>query len=181
MSKKVLVLCGSPRKKGNTDNLAEAFIRGAKEAGNEARKLYIRDMDIKGCLGCSACQKNGGVCIQKDDMGEIYTLMLDSDVIVLASPVYFYTWTSQMKAVVDRTFAIEGRLENRSFYLISAGAAPSEDYFETMKKSFEQYISCFRKGGNAIGGYVFGISANGPKDVIGTEAEEKAYQLGRSI
>lgn len=181
MSEKVLVLCGSPRKKGNTDNLADAFIRGAEEAGYETRKLYIRDMDIKGCLGCSACQRNGGRCIQKDDMEMVYSAMLESEIIVFASPVYFYTWTSQMKTVVDRTFAIEGKLENKSFYLISAGAAPSEDYFETMKKSFGQYISCFRKGGNTIDGYVFGISANGPKDVIGTEAEEKAYQLGRNI
>lgn len=181
MGKKVLVLHGSPRRNGNTALLSEAFSKGALEAGHEVHKICIRDKKIQGCLGCGACQRNGGSCVQKDDMADIYEAMLNADVIALASPVYFYTWTAQMKTVIDRTFAVEQKLTDKTFYLISAGAAPSEDYMETMQTTFEQYVECFRAGGNSIGGSVFGLSANQLKDTAGTAVEQKAYELGKMI
>lgn len=69
MGKHVLVLVGSPRKHGNTDRLADAFIRGTQEAGHQVEKINLRDRTVNGCLGCGACQRNGGTCVQKDDMG----------------------------------------------------------------------------------------------------------------
>lgn len=114
-------------------------------------------------------------------MTGIYKKMQEADVIVFASPVYFYTWTSLMKRFVDRTFAIEKMLQNKTFYLISAGAAPEEKYMQTMIDCFRQYISCFRAGGNQEGGYVIGYGANLPKDVVGTPAMEQAYTMGRKI
>ena len=72
MSKKILILEGSPRKNGNTDLMAQEFAVGATEAGHKVEKIYIKDKTIKGCLGCGACQRNGGSCVQKDDMTEIY-------------------------------------------------------------------------------------------------------------
>lgn len=181
MEKNVLILHGSPRKNGNTALLSEAFERGALEAGHKVRRIFIRSKKIQGCLGCGACQRNGGNCVQKDDMTEIYKAMLEADVIVFASPVYFYTWTAQMKTVIDRTFAVEQRLTDKTFYLIGAGAASSEDYMETMKTTFEQYVNCFRAGGNSVGGSVFGLSANQPGDMAGSTAERKAYELGKMI
>lgn len=130
MSKQVLVLVGSPRKKGNTDWLADEFIRGAQEAGHGVEKIYLKDQKINGCLGCGACQRNGGSCVQKDDMGDIYEKWLAADVVVLASPVYFYTWSAQMKTVLDRTFAMEQNVKGTDFYLISAGAAPHRGLHE---------------------------------------------------
>ena len=115
MGKRILVLAGSPRRHGNTDCLADEFIRGAQEAGHETEKIYLKDRKINGCLGCGACQRNGGSCVQKDDMQEIYEKWLASDVVVLASPVYFYTWSAQMKAVLDRTFAIEKDVKDTQF------------------------------------------------------------------
>ena len=94
MEKRILVLVGSPRRRGNTDCLADAFIRGAQEAGHETEKIYLKDKKVSGCLGCGACQRNGGSCVQKDDMQEIYEKWLAADAVVLASPVYFYTWSS---------------------------------------------------------------------------------------
>lgn len=179
--KNVLILHGSPRRNGNTALLSEAFSKGAAEVGHEVHTIFVRDKNIQGCLGCNACQHNDGYCIQKDDMTDIYEAMLKADVIVLASPVYFYTWTAQMKTIIDRTFAVEQKLTNKTFYLISTGAAPSEDYMETMKTTFEQYVGCFRAEGNKIGGSVFGVSANQPKDMAGTKAEKKAYELGKKI
>lgn len=181
MSKQVLVLVGSPRKKGNTDRLADEFIRGAREAGHGVEKIYLKDRKINGCLGCGACQRNGGSCVQKDDMGDIYEKWLAADVVVLASPVYFYTWSAQMKTVLDRTFAIEQQVKGTDFYLISAGAAPTEDYMSLMLESFRKYVGCFRAGGNKEGGSVFGLSTNAPGDVAGTEAMTKAYEMGKAL
>lgn len=181
MNKRVLVLVGSPRKHGNTDRLADEFIRGAQEAGHQVEKIYLKDRKINGCLGCGACQRNGGSCVQKDDMQEIYEKWMVSDIVVLASPVYFYSWSSQMKAVLDRTFAIEQKVKNTDFYLISAGAAPTEDYMSLMLESFRKYIGCFRSGGNKEGGYVFGLGTNAPGDVAGTDAMTKAYELARAL
>lgn len=181
MAKKVLILMGSPRKHGNCDRLSDAFIRGAEEKGAQAEKVYLKEQEIKDCLGCCACQKNGGICVQKDDMQKIYDKMKAADIIVFASPVYFYTWTSLMKRALDRTIAVEVQLTNKMFYLISAGQAPSEQYMTTMIDSFRKYISCFRGEGNQEGGYVFGYGTDQPGDVDGTEAMEKAYKMGLSI
>lgn len=181
MGKKILVLHGSPRKHGNTELLCSAFSKGASEAGHKIQSISICSKQIGGCLGCGACQRNGGNCVQQDDMTEIYGAMTEADVIVFASPVYFYTWTAQIKTVLDRTYAIEQKLADKVFYLLSAGAAPSEEYMETMKRCFEQYVGCFRAGENRVGGIVFGLSANRPKDLAGTEAERKAYELGKMI
>jgi multimeric flavodoxin WrbA len=180
-AKKVLVLMGSPRKGGNTDHLCDEFIRGAREAAHETEKIYLKDRKIGYCLGCFACQHNGGKCIQNDDMGEIYEKMKAADIIVFASPVYFYSWSAQIKTVIDRTVAIESILTNKTFYLISAGQAPEEKYMTTMIDSFRKYTGCFKADGNREGGYVFGYGTSKPGDVVGTPAMEQAYQMGRNI
>ncbi len=181
MNKKVLLICGSPRKNGNTTLLCDAFIEGAKEKGCDVEKVFIIEKNINGCIGCIACQTNGGNCVQNDDMQEVYKKMLEADVVVLVSPVYFYTWTSQMKTVIDRTFAVEKLLKNKTFYLISAGAAPKESYVQTMIDSYKQYVECFNGDGNKDGGYVFGYDARKPDDVKDSKALEKAYELGKTV
>jgi multimeric flavodoxin WrbA len=179
--KKILILMGSPRKGGNTDRLCDEFINGARETGHDAEKTYLKDKKINGCLGCSACRRNGGKCVQKDDMSGLYEKMKAADVIVFASPVYFYTWNAQIKAVIDRTFALESELTNKTFYLLSAGGAPEEKYMTIMIDCFRKYISCFRAGGNQEGGYVFGYGTDKPDDIIGSPAMQQAYELGRKI
>lgn len=181
MNKKVLIIKGSPRRKGNTAILAEEFAKGAREAENEVTEVSLIDKQIGDCMGCSACQKNGGQCVQKDDMVEIYDQMKNADIIVFTSPVYFYTWTSLMKRFIDRTFAVESILQNKAFYMISAGAAPEEKYMKTMIDSFKLYVSCFRAGGNKEGGYVFGYGTNKQGDVKNTDAMKQSYELGFSI
>ena len=102
MGKKILVLSGSPRKGGNSDYLCDRFIAGAQEAGHEAVKIFISGKKVGYCRACYAC-KNTGKCVQKDDMEEILAKMLAADVLVLASPVYFYSIDAQIKTVLDRT------------------------------------------------------------------------------
>jgi multimeric flavodoxin WrbA len=181
MGKKVLILAGSPRKNGNSSLLSDEFIRGAQKAGHETEKVYIKDKNIKGCLGCCTCQRNGGICVQKDDMRELYEKMKGSEVIVLAAPVYFYTWNAQMKTVIDRTIAIGSLLTNKTFYLISTGQAPDEQYMGTMIDSFRKYIGCFKAGGNQEGGYVFAYGTDKPGDVAKNPAMEQAYLMGQNV
>jgi multimeric flavodoxin WrbA len=103
--KKVLLLSGSHRKNGNSDLLCDQFMLGAKESGHQAEKIIIRDKKINYCLACDACKRNGGTCVQKDDMNEILDKMMAADVFVLATPVYFYSMSAQMKTMIDRTYS----------------------------------------------------------------------------
>lgn len=181
MGKKVLVLEGSPRKKSNTAALCDYFIKGAGESGNCIERIYIRDQRIGGCLGCGACHCNGGICVQKDDMKKVFDAIAEAEVVVFSSPVYFYSWTAQMKAVLDRMFALETSLSNKTFYLIITGEAPEECYMENMVSSYRLFIGCFRNKGNKNGGEIIGTGATGPDAVRNSEAAEKAYKMGKEV
>lgn len=111
MMKKILILEGSPRRNGNSAILSDEFPRGAEEAGCSVEKNRVAGKKVAGCLGCNACYRNGGACVQKDVMAEIQEKMLEADVIALASPIYFYSMTARMKAVIDRTFAFYSQLD----------------------------------------------------------------------
>ena len=89
MSKKVLILSGSPRRGGNLDLLCDEFLRGAAESGNQAEKIFLRDKKVAPCNACYFCRDNGGKCAISNDMTEILDKMQAADVIVMASPVYY--------------------------------------------------------------------------------------------
>ena len=97
MAKKVLILSSSPRRGGNSDTLCDEFMRGAAESNHEVEKIFLRDKTIHYCTGCSTCSLYQKPCPQKDDAAEIIEKMVDADVIVMATPVYFYTMSAQMK------------------------------------------------------------------------------------
>lgn len=94
--KKVLILSGSPRKDGNSDLLCSEFMRGAQESGNEVQKIFVRSKKIVPCNACYYCRDHGGKCALNDDMSEILDAMQAADVIVMASPVYFYSIDAQI-------------------------------------------------------------------------------------
>ena len=122
MSKKVLILSGSPRKGGNSDILCDEFAKGATEAGHNVEKIRVSEKNIHHCIACYHCSKNSGACVFKDDMAEILQKMIDADVLVLASPVYFYSIDAQLKAVIDRTVARWLEVKNKEFYYITTMA-----------------------------------------------------------
>ncbi len=97
MAKKILILSASPRKGGNSDLLCDQFLRGAKEAGHEAEKIFLREKEVNHCVACGACLENGGTCVQKDDMAEVLDKMTAADVIAMATPVYFYTMNYELR------------------------------------------------------------------------------------
>ena len=131
--KKVLILSGSPRKGGNSDTLCDEFMKGAIEAGNEVEKVFVAGKNIGYCKACYAC-KDTGVCAIKDDMADVLQKMLDADVIVLSSPVYFYSISAQLKAVIDRTVARWLEFRDKEFYYIMTAA---EDEKHTMDCTLE--------------------------------------------
>lgn len=105
---KVLALNGSPRRKGNTDELLRAIVKGMETAGGEVEVVRLVELNIKGCIGCGGCDKTGH-CVLEDDMQQLYPKILEVKRIVLASPIYFYGITSQAKAFVDRNQALWNR------------------------------------------------------------------------
>jgi len=110
--KKVLVILGSPRKKGNSAILAQSIAKGAKSAGAKVETIFIHGMKIAPCKSCYACQKPGSKgCSIKDDMQSIYTKLLEADAWVIASPVYWFTMSAQTKLWMDRCFALLPRAE----------------------------------------------------------------------
>ena len=107
MGKKIIVLNGSPRKNGNTSALVKAFREGAESAGHSVTEFWLEGMKINGCRGCCAGGKNPeSPCVQKDDMERIYPAYKEADVVVLASPLYYWTISGQLKCAFDRLFAV---------------------------------------------------------------------------
>ena len=115
-------MSASPRKGGNSELLCYQFMLGAKEAGNQTEKIFLRDKNINYCIACDICKNNGGVCDQDDEMAEVLDKMIAADVIVMATPVYFYTMNAQMKTLIDRTYSRYTEISNKDFYFIVTAA-----------------------------------------------------------
>ncbi len=105
---KIIVLNGSPRKGGNTAIMADAFKEGAEEAGHSVEVLQVGLMDIAGCKGCNYCFSHDGACVTDDDMTGVREALKGADMVVFASPVYWFDVTAQMKCAIDRLFAFGG-------------------------------------------------------------------------
>lgn len=105
---KILVLNGSPRLNGNTSAMVAAFEDGAKENGHEVNVIHICQKKIAGCLACEYCHTKGeGKCIQQDDMQGIYPVLEDAEMIVLASPIYYHSFSGQLQCVINRIYALD--------------------------------------------------------------------------
>ncbi len=176
--KNVLILSGSPRKGGNSDLLCDEFMRGAKEAGHEVTKINVADKKIAPCRACYAC-KGTGKCAIKDDMADILQAMIDADVLVLASPVYFYSIDAQLKALIDRTVARWLEVKDKEFYYIATCA-------DTEKESIETTLACFRGYANCVEGakemgVIYGTGVYEKGEIKNTPAMAEAYEMGKSV
>jgi multimeric flavodoxin WrbA len=179
MSKKVLVLSASPRKGGNSEMLCDQFMLGAKEAGNQAEKIFLGDKKINYCVACGACSKNGGKCVHKDDMAEVLEKMIAADVIVMATPVYFYTMDAQMKTLIDRTVARYTEIKNKDFYFIVTAADDRDEEMERTLEGFRGFTYCLK--GAEEKGVIYGTGAWNKGDIKGSLAMEEAYEMGKSV
>ena len=187
---RVLGIFGSPRKGGNTDLLLGEALKGAEKEGAEVERLRITDFDITPCTECLHCYE-GGECILLDDMQKIYPKLLEADIIILASPIFFYGVTGWVKALIDRTQALwarkyrlrdpslskEGR-KRRGFF-VSVGGTKGQKIFEgailTAKYFFDVVNAKY------MGELVFrGVDEKG--DILKEpEALEQAFEAGKRL
>ena len=179
MSKKILVLSASPRRGGNSDLLCDQFILGAKESGNQVEKIFLRDKEINYCLACDTCQGNGGNCVQKDDMIEVLDKMIASDVIVMATPVYFYTMNGQIKTLIDRTYSRYLAIKNKEMYFIMTAADSKKQALERTLEGFRGFTSCLE--GAEEKGAIYGAGAWNIGDIKESKAMNQAYEMGKAI
>ncbi|HEY5996250.1 MAG TPA: flavodoxin family protein [Candidatus Deferrimicrobiaceae bacterium] len=177
MEKKVLILSASPRKGGNSDLLCDQFLLGATEAGHRSEKIFLREKKINYCIACGACQGNGGRCAQDDDMAEILDKMIRADVIVMATPVYFYTMNGQMKTLIDRTYARYTRITGKEMYFIMTAAVGSKAKLERTLEGFRGFASCLGKTREK--GVIYGTGAWNVGDIKGSPAMAQAYEMGK--
>lgn len=178
MSKRVLILSSSPRKDGNSNALCDRFMEGAIAAKNQVEKVVIAEKKINYCKGCYACRGNGK-CAQKDDMAQILDSMTAADVIVMATPVYFYTMCAQMKTVIDRTVARYTKLNNKDFYFILTAADGNKSALERTVEGFRAFTSCLTRAKEK--GIIYGTGAWNAGDILRSHAMGEAYEMGKAL
>jgi multimeric flavodoxin WrbA len=178
MSRKVLALSSSPRKGGNSDLLCDQFILGARQAGHHAEKICFKDKKINFCTGCGTCLKDGKRCPQKDDMTEILEKMVSADVIVMATPVYFYTMSGQMKTLIDRTCSRYTEITNKEFYFIATAADGSRRAMERTLEGFRAFTSCLK--GAKEKGVICGVCAWNIGDIKKSDTLKQAFEMGKN-
>ena len=177
--KKVLVISSSPRRNGNSDLLCDQFMKGAIEAGHRAEKIFLADKTIHYCTGCGACANATRPCVQKDDVAEILEKMVEADVIVLATPVYFYTMCAQLKTLIDRSCPRYTAISNKEFYFIVTAAENDRSKMLRTIDTFQGFLDCLENP--VIKGTIFGLGAWLVGEIKKHPAMQEAYQMGLSI
>ena len=179
MNKKVLIISSSPRKGGNSETLAAAFAKGAQEAGNQVETVYLREKQYGFCKGCFACTKLGHCVIQDDAVGIAFK-MHDANVLVFATPVYYYSVSGQLKTMLDRANPLYGTdYAFSKVYLLATAAEDEPGTVEGTEKAVQGWVDCFPRC--QLAGTVFAGGVNGIGDITGHPALEQAYQMGKEI
>jgi len=184
MTPQILILKASPRERGNSATLADRLALGASEAGAQVESIYLHGLDIRACDACDLCQEPGSSCVIEDDMQPLYPKLAEADAIVLASPIYWFTFSAQLKLCMDRWYAFQSsryqEIKNKSFGILltygdtdlyTSGAINAIHTFESMARFLH--------------GELAGI-VHASLDEAGEAAQqpallEQAYQLGRQL
>lgn len=179
MSKKVLMITTSLRHGSNSDALAEQFAKGAEAAGHSVETVSLRDKNLQFCRGCLTCQ-NTGACVIKDDVAPVLEQIRTADVLVFATPIYFYEMSGQMKVLLDRTdplYPVEYTF--RDVYLLATAAEPEESAVDGAVNGLNGWIACFEKA--RLAGVVRGVGADAPNTIQDNPALAQAYEMGRRV
>ena len=175
----IVVITGSPRRNGNTNHMADQFIKGAKEAGHEVFRFDAATRDVKPCLGCNHCDMDGP-CVYKDDFSTILRPQLEkADMVVFCSPMYYFGFSAQIKHVIDRFYAINSAIHGRkktAFLMAYANTAASDA--EPMIAHYKRIASYmgWEDAGMVIAPGIWPVGA-----VNGTKYATQAYELGKSL
>lgn len=178
MSKKVLIVSTSIRNGSNSEILAHEAERGALDAGNEVEFVSLAGKDISFCRGCLACQKTGN-CVIRDDMDALIEKVREADVLVFATPIYYYEMSGQMKVFLDRCNPLYiSDYKFRSVYLVTASAEEGDDVAERVAQGLQGWIECFPKA--SFGGLLSSGGVTGPNEAAGREELlVAAFEFGR--
>jgi multimeric flavodoxin WrbA len=185
MANKIVVILGSPRKKGNSSTLAESLIKGAKENGAEIQTFFIQGLDIKPCNACDQCIKNpDSGCVIDDDMQKIYPAVRAADSIVIASPIYWFNITAQTKLFIDRCYAlIESRghaFTGKKIGLILV-YGDTDPFRSGATNAIRSYQDIFRYVGAKIAGLIYGTAMSAGEIQNNKQLMDKAYNLGKRL
>lgn len=179
MNKKVLIISSSPRKGGNSEALAAAFAKGAQEAGNEVETVFLREKQLGFCRGCLACLKLGH-CVIADDAVDIAAKMHDADVLVFATPVYYYSVSGQLKTMLDRANPLfDTDYAFTEAYLLATAAEDEPQTVSGTVTAVQGWVDCFDRC--ELAGTVFAGGVNEVGDIDGHPALQEAYELGNNI
>ena len=190
--KNIVVVTGGGRPKGNTAQLVDAFMKGAEEAGHSVEKVSLLKTEVKGCLGCNAC-RYGKPCVQKDGFNELVPKIKGADLVVFASPLYFWTISSKLKAFIERFYCIAeedadppyGRYERYPVKDSALLMTSADEFFWT----FEQAVSYYQFAVvNYIGFHDRGMvlaggcgDTNGKPQIDKTGHLREAYEFGKNL
>ncbi|MDR1705626.1 MAG: flavodoxin family protein [Clostridiales bacterium] len=179
MGKNIVILSGSPRKGGNTDKLVAAFMDGAKEAGNSCTLFRVADMYIGGCVGCGHCFEVSGVCIQDDDMKPVTKALREASMLVLASPVYYFGVTAQLKLAIDRFYAnMKVGLPIKSAAMLLTCGNKDDSVAEGAYAMYRHILRAYKW---EDAGVITVPGLHAVDDIGGNKALQEAAALGRSI
>ena len=171
---KILVLNGSPRPQGNTAAMVEVFTKGARESGHEVTVINVCQKEIRGCLACEYCHTKGdGRCIQQDYMQEVYPLLDEAEMIVLASPIYYHGFTGQLQCAINRIYALDKpkHLKKAALIMSSGSDHVYSGAIYEYQNSFLQYLKLEDMG----------IYSAYDKQNKSPEKLEELYQFGKSL
>lgn len=177
--KKVLIISTSLRVHSNSELLAKRVMEGALASGNEVELVSLRDKSIAFCKGCLACQRLLK-CVINDDANAITDRIAEADVIIWATPIYYYEMSGQMKTMIDRANSLYSRERRFKEVYLLATAAEGEDYVPNRAiEGLKGWVDCF--DGVEYKGCYFVGDVNGPKDILKSKKYESAYDFGRRI
>ena len=177
--KNVVVISSSLRRGSNSDALAEEFARGARDAGNSVEKISLAGKKLEFCRGCLACQELGK-CVINDDANTVMEKVLAADVVVFATPIYYYEMSGQLKTLLDRLnpmFPLDYKF--RDAYLLCSATEDEANTPERAIHGFEGWVECYERC--RLAGKVFAGGVSEPGDIAGHLALEKARALGAAI
>lgn len=175
---KVLAISSSPRIGGNSDVLCDQFIKGASDAGHSTQKINLAKMDISPCIACYGC-RNTHHCMKRDDMEPILQELIDAEVVVLATPVYFYSMNAQMKRMIDRCLPRYQEIQNKDFYFIITAADPEHSAADETIAGLRGYLRCLP--GAKEKEIIYGTGTWDKGDVYQHPAFKRAYEIGNAL
>lgn len=176
---KITVITGSPHRRGTSALLADEFIRGAQEAGHEVFRFDSAFARVSPCLGCDKCGNGAAPCVQKDDMQELNPHLKEAELVALVTPLYYFGFSAQIKAVIDRFYANDNNIHGGKRAVLLATAYDADARVMDALAAHFETICRYVKWENA--GRVLALDCNTRADIERTNFPQMAYELGKSL